>query len=51
MYVDFDVSKKKKFSVYIYHVKNNFENNDFFKTNVIFILFLFKILNNVESRY
>ena len=51
MYVDLDASKERGFSVYIYHVKNNSEDNDFLKINVIFILFLFKTLNGVESRY
>ena len=51
IYVNLDALKKREFDIYIYHVKNNFEGNDFSKTNVMSILFLFKILNNAESRY
>ena len=51
IYIDFDAFKERDFDVYIYHVKDNFEKNDFLKRNIMLILFLFKSLNDVEFHY
>ena len=49
-YIDFDVSKRWNFVVMIYHVACDSSNNiNVSRLNVQFILFLSKLLNNVEQ--
>ena len=50
-YIDFDKFKKYDFGIIIYHVKNNFQNDIFFKIDIESIIFLFKFLNPAEFRY
>ena len=51
LYADIDVFKKRDYDVEIYHVKSDSIDDDFRKTNIEHVMFLFKILNDVESRY
>ena len=52
-FIDVDVSKEKKFEIMIFHVQNNFEENDIIiiKNEIQFIMFFSKILIDAETRY
>jgi hypothetical protein len=51
MYIDIDDFKKYKFEIYIYYVKDNLDTNFFQVTNIQIIMYLSKLLNNVEKKY
>ena len=51
LYASIDVFKERDYDVEIYHVKSDSIDDNFKKTNIEHVMFLFKILNDVESRY
>jgi len=51
MYIDVDRFKKYEFEIYIYYIRDNSVTYFFQSTDIQTILYLFKILNNVEKKY
>ena len=52
-FINVDVSKKRNFEIMIFHVQNDFEENDIIiiKNEIQFIMFFSKILIDAETRY
>ena len=52
-YINIDVSQKRDYEVMIYHVKKNMKrrNHPLIRNNVLFIMFLNKILSKTKTRY
>ena len=52
-YINIDVSQKRNYEIMIYHVKKNMKkrNRSFIKNNVLFIMFLSKVLSKTKTKY
>ena len=51
LYIDIDVSKRRDFDAMIYYIKIENNTNKFKRKNIEFILFLSRMLSDVEIKY
>ena len=51
LYIDIDVSKRREFDAMIYHLKSDCNSDKSKRSDIESILFLFRMLNEVETKY